>query len=97
MRRFRLSKAAEQDIQRIAEIGIALFGEEQALRYHRELFDIFALIVANPRLARERSEITPPVRIHPHKAHLIIYVIEDDNTIVIVRVRHAHEDWNQAM
>lgn len=90
---FRLTLAAEDDIIRIAEGGVRLFGPAQARRYHDELFAIFDLIAANPRMARERHELSPPMRIYPFKAHLVIYRIEDDDDVLIVRVRHGHEDW----
>ncbi|WP_104663696.1 type II toxin-antitoxin system RelE/ParE family toxin [Ensifer adhaerens] len=90
---FRLSVAAEEDIIAIAEDGVRLFGAAQARRYHDELFDIFALVAANPGMARERTELSPPMRIHPFKAHLLVYRIEPDGDILIVRVRHGHEDW----
>ena len=44
-------------------------------------------------MARQRRELSPPMRIHPFKAHLLIYRIEEDGDILIVRVRHGHEDW----
>ena len=59
-----------------------MFGTGQAKRYHDELFALFDLLAANPRIARERNEIEPPVRIHPFKAHLIVYRIEDDETVL---------------
>lgn len=90
---FILSRAAEEDIIAIAEQGIRLFGPAQASHYHDELFGIFALIAANPRMARERHELSPPMRIHPFKAHLVVYRIEPGDDIFIVRVRHGHEDW----
>jgi len=90
---FRLSLAAEEDVVGIAEAGIRLFGRAQAREYHDELFAVFDLIAANPRMARERHELTPPIRVHAFKAHLVIYVIEGDGGILIVRVRHGHEDW----
>lgn len=90
---FRLTVQAEEDIVGIAEAGIRLFGEAQALSYHQQLFDMFELIAANPHMARERHEITPPVRVHPFKAHLIIYVLAEPDDVVIVRIRHGHEDW----
>lgn len=43
-------------------------------------------------MARERQEISAPVRIHPFKAHLVVYPVEDAD-ILILRIRHAHEDW----
>jgi len=90
---FRLSIAAEEDVIGIAEQGIRLFGLVQARQYHDELFAIFDMIAANPRMARERPELSPPMRIHPFKAHLVVYRIEKDGGILIVRVRHGHEDW----
>lgn len=91
--RFVLSLAAEEDIVDIAEEGARLFGVAQARQYHDDLFTIFALIAANSRMARERLEISPPVRIHPFKAHLAIYRIEEGGDILVIRVRHGHEDW----
>ena len=90
---FRLTVQAEEDIVGIAEAGFRLFGETQALTYHQQLFEMFELIAASPQMARERHEITPPVRVHPFKSHMIIYVLTEPNEILIVRVRHSHEDW----
>ncbi|HEV7309913.1 type II toxin-antitoxin system RelE/ParE family toxin [Ensifer sp.] len=90
---FLLSRAAEDDVIGIAEQGIRLFGATQARRYHDELFSVFELIAANPRMARERPELSPSMRIHPFKAHLVVYRIEPGDDILIVRVRHGHEDW----
>lgn len=90
---FKLSVEAEEDIIAIADQGARVFGAVQAKRYHDELFGLFDLIAVNPRIARERDEIDPPVRIHPFKAHLIVYRIEDDETVFIIRIRHGHEDW----
>jgi toxin ParE1/3/4 len=90
---FKLSVEAEEDIIAIAEQGARMFGADQARRYHDELFALFDLIAANPGIARERNEIEPAVRIHPFKAHLIVYRVEDHENIFVVRIRHGHEDW----
>ncbi|ACM29059.1 type II toxin-antitoxin system RelE/ParE family toxin [Rhizobium rhizogenes] len=91
--RFSLFVEAEEDIIAIAEQGVRLFGSAYAKRYHDELFSLLDLIAANPRMAREREEISPPVRIHPFKAHLVVYRIEEDGAIFVIRIRHGHEDW----
>ncbi|CAN7569725.1 type II toxin-antitoxin system RelE/ParE family toxin [Brucella pseudogrignonensis] len=88
-----LSVKAEEDIIAIAEYGIAMFGPLQAKRYHSDLFNTLDLIAKNPEMAREREEISPPVRIHPFKAHLIIYQIEQNGAIYVIRIRNAFEDW----
>lgn len=73
-----------------------LFGRFQARKYHDELFAVFDLLAANPLMARERHELSPPMRIHPFKAHLVVYRIEENGDVLIVRVRHGHEDWAES-
>ena len=91
--RFSLSVEAEEDIIAIAEQGVRIFGSAQARRYHDELFAVLDLIATNPRMTREQEEISPSVRIHPFKAHLIVYRIEESGAIFVIRIRHGHEDW----
>ena len=43
-------------------------------------------------MARERPELVPPARVHPCGPHIILYVV-DAAGVLIVRVRHAREDW----
>lgn len=76
----------------IAEQSAPRFGAGPAKRYHDELFALFDLIAVNPRITHERDEIDPPVRVHPFKAHLIVYLIEDDETVFVIRIRHG-QDW----
>lgn len=33
------------------------------------------------------------MRIHPFEAHIVVYTIEEGEGVLIVRVRHGHEDW----
>lgn len=69
-----------------------MFGVAQAQAYHDALYNTFDLIARNPGMGRERTELNPPIRVHPFRSHIILYNIEDED-ILIVRVRHAHEDW----
>ena len=88
----RLSRAAERDLIEIYARSLRMFGEAQASRYQDALERAFDSIAAFPELARERSEFVPPVRIHPCKSHVIIYVSRPEGPLVI-RVRHGREDW----
>lgn len=93
MRRYTLSRKAEEDIIAIFIYGVAEFGIQQAERYHDLLENTFQFLAENPEAARERPEITPPVRIHPIESHVVIYTVDADENILIVRVRHGREDW----
>lgn len=89
---YRLSRKADQDIQSIAEFGIERFGVTQARAYHDVLFNVFDLIGQNPEMGREHPELSGDIRVHPHGPHIILYR-DDDEGVLIVRVRHSREDW----
>lgn len=93
MRRYTLSRKAEEDIIAIFVQGVTRFGMQQAERYHDLLEKTFQFLAENPEAARERVEITPPVRIHPIESHIVIYTIDENNEIFIVRIRHGRENW----
>lgn len=90
---YRLSQRAKADLVEIYVEGVRMFGALQAERYHLSLERAFDVLAAFPQAASERSEIRPPVRVHPHKAHVIVYTI-DERGIRVLRIRHAHEDWS---
>lgn len=89
---YRLSKAAEDDLQRIAAYTVENFGIDQAVAYRDGLIRAFKFLAEFPHAARERSELRTPSRVHAYQSHLIFYRIEGED-IFIQRVRHAREDW----
>lgn len=91
-----LSRQAEQDLIDVFLVGAERFGLLQAEAYHGLLASTFAFLADNPKVARLRVEIDPPVRIHPVQAHLVVYRVDDDGEVFVIRVRHGHEDWAQA-
>jgi toxin ParE1/3/4 len=90
---YHLTQAAADDIQGIFTEGLALFGLAQADKYHDGLTATFELLADFPRAARLREEIDPPVRAYRYKSHMILYDLGADDTVIILRVRHGHEDW----
>jgi toxin ParE1/3/4 len=90
---YRLTRQAEDDLVRLYVNGTRDFGPSQAEAYFSGLETSFAFLADHPRVARERMEITPPVRIHPYRSHVIVYRIHGDD-IQILRVRHGREDWD---
>jgi len=84
---YKLQPEAEKDLEDIWNYTVEKWGVEQAIRYVDELDLAFQLLARTPLISRERVEFTPPVRIHHHKKHLIVYLVRETN-IIIVRVLH---------
>jgi toxin ParE1/3/4 len=91
--RHRVRPQAAADIRRIYVQGVELFGTDQAERYAAGLDRTFAMLADHPYAARLRSELQPALRVFRYKAHMIIYEIDRNDVVVILRVRHGHEDW----
>lgn len=92
MKRHRTSREADEDLIAIYEQGYARFGPRQAGRYLDEMERVFETLVDFPGLGRLRTEHHPAVRIFPFNAHVIVYE-ENEDGVLIVRVRHGREDW----
>ena len=90
---YRLTRRAEADVIEIFVNGAERFGLEHAEAHHAALERTFELIALHPRPAQERTEIVPPVRIHPSGAHVIVDTVDAADDVLIVRVRHGREDW----
>lgn len=90
---YKLSVKAQEDIVLAYREGVRLFGVEQAEKYYAGLERVFQFLSGTPKAARERTEITPPVRVYPYQSHIIVYLIDDKNDVLILRIRHGREDW----
>ncbi|WP_207539635.1 type II toxin-antitoxin system RelE/ParE family toxin [Sabulicella rubraurantiaca] len=93
---YRTTLQADDDIIAVYVRGYQEFGLTQAERYHAGLIAAFELIAANPRMARERRELDPSVRLHPYQSHLIVYLIDREG-VLIVRVLQGRRDWEQLL
>lgn len=82
---YRTTAQADEDIIDIYLWGCREFGQPQAERYHAGLAAALDLIADNPRIARERHEFTPAVRLHP-RARLNLGFLTS-------ALRHNMRDW----
>lgn len=89
---YRLSPAARRDLDGIWDYTVLLWSVEQAETYLRGLAEALQTLLQHPEIARERTEIRPPVRLHRYGSHLIIYRIADDH-LAVVRIVHARQHW----
>ena len=90
------TRQADDDLIEIYGYGYEELGYSQAERYYTELVETFQLLANAPHICPERSEFVPPVRIHHHGRHLIVYTVENDH-ILIVRVLHDRVDLNRQL
>lgn len=90
---WRLTPPAADDIAAIFRYGVEQFGIAQADAYHAGLEAAFDFLARYPRAARERTELSPPVRVHSYRAHLIVYEAEPNGGVLVLRVRHGRENW----
>lgn len=92
LRPHRLTPQALTDLEDIWRYTAETWSIAQADNYTDELARVFETIAAFPTLARERIEFNPPVRIHTHGRHLIVYLLSADH-IVVLRVLGGSQDW----
>jgi len=57
---------------------------------------MFDTLCHSPEIARERPEFTPPIRLHPHRSHLIAYRAEADH-LAILRILHMRQNWREIL
>jgi len=89
---FRLTPAAQNDLEDIWYYTMQNWSVTQADRYADILEDTLDRLVFMPEMARERLEFNPPVRIHPSAEHLIVYRIQDHH-LAVLRVLGASQNW----
>ena len=86
-----LRPAVEADLSRIWREGASKWGVAQAEDYADGLFALFDLLVEFPEIARERAEFSPPVRIHPSGAQLVIHR-QKGQRIEFVLILQGHQN-----
>jgi toxin ParE1/3/4 len=91
-RPFSLTPRALDDLENIWRYTAETWSVGQADRYIDDLTGMFETIAILPMLARERREFDPPVRIHAHESHLIVYLLAD-NHVAILRLLGGREGW----
>lgn len=91
-RPYRLTPRALEDLHQIWRYSAETWSITQADRHIDELVQAFAVLAAFPSLGRERLEFTPPVRIHVHQDHLIVYILARDR-VEILRLLGGRQDW----
>ena len=95
-RRITISDVANAELDAIYRYSVERWGRIQARRYLDEIDHLLQLLAEYPEIGRERTEINPPVRLHPFRSHLVIYRADSD-VLDLLRVVHARSDWRGLM
>lgn len=91
MARYRLSRRATADVDKIADYSIDRFGIKQARRYRDGLETCFQTLAQNPELGRSAEQLAPSLRRFEHQSHIVFYIPEDFG-VLIVRILHENMD-----
>lgn len=89
---FSLSRAADQDIDRLYEYSLLEFGERVSDQYLDGLFHRFELLAENPAWGNDYGHIETGLLRYEHRSHSIYYVRSNDADILIVRVLGKRQD-----
>ncbi|MFT3905683.1 MAG: type II toxin-antitoxin system RelE/ParE family toxin [Steroidobacteraceae bacterium] len=88
MAEYRLSPAAQDDLDGIFDYTVREWGLAQAVRYTRLLEDICAAVAQAPSQGQECGHIRPGYRRHAVEHHFIYYVATDYG-IAVIRILHG--------
>lgn len=84
---------ADEDLIDIYLYGSQHFGLASAENYFNDIHQAFLFLAENPLVAPEQKAFIPPVRIHRHARHLIIYQIENDSLLIVRVLHHRMDVW----
>jgi toxin ParE1/3/4 len=91
---YKLSKAAEQDIENILDYSYLTFGEKVAENYFIDLKECLQTLSENLFIGINSDSLRKGYFRHPHQSHIIFYKLKT-NGIFIVRILHKNMDIKQ--
>jgi toxin ParE1/3/4 len=93
---YRLSIAAEADVEALYQFSQMLFGQRQTDVYMEGLGRAFENLAQTPRIGRSAEDLKPELFRFRYQSHMIFYTIDPDR-IVIQRVLHARMDFGSRL
>lgn len=91
MAEFRLSPAAQADLDGIFDYSVSQWGVDQALRYTQELEDLCKALAQTPTLASDCGHIRQGYRRGAAGRHFVYFRVEDYG-IAVIRILHQRMD-----
>ena len=96
MRKFRLTRLAEQDLTGIWRYTLENWSREQADKYVDGLMDACSEVSKDPEHTGSSYEhVREGYRKYPYGRHVIFYKVLEDGSALIVRVLHEMMDFDR--
>lgn len=92
MTSYRLSPAAEQDLEEIWSYTARTWSPQQAEAYFADLLQGLDMLAANPRIGRTMDRIRPGYRRFHLAHHLIFYTEQGQGSVDVIRILHEKSD-----
>lgn len=89
MRRIQLTRAAESDLDAIAQYTLETWGALQAAAYLDRLEDTLDLLAKSPGVGRSANAIRHGLQRFEVERHVVFY-FEQDEMLHVVRILHQH-------
>ena len=92
MKKFRISKAADADLRKIAEYTLQHWGIKQRDAYIKEMFGAFSQLSKAPEMAVKMDSVREGYRKFSQGSHVIFFREVESCNIEIIRVLHKRMD-----
>ena len=90
--RYRLSPAAQSDLEEIWNYSAENWGADRADKYIRDLIGALERIASGKRRGRACDELRPGYFRYPYESHVVFYKLNGKN-VDVIRVLHQRMDF----
>ena len=97
MTKYSLTNEAVRDLEEIWFYTFEKWSVEQADRYYYLILDEIEFIASKPLLGKSIDHIKQGYRSSIVKSHVVFYKVQDDGTVLIVRILHQSMDIENRM
>ena len=90
-RKLVIAPAARNDLRDIYQYGLRQWGQAQSESYLTTIKSQFLLLIQQPLIGAERSELLPDSRSLTVESHILFYRVTA-NSVEIIRILHGRQD-----
>lgn len=92
MAKYRLTRKAKIDLIEIWDYTVKTWSRNQAESYYSQLIESFTFITNEPEAGKDFSEVKNGLRGLRVGKHIVFYQVENESTILIIRILHGRMD-----